>query len=90
MRRGAVHEQIAFFRISLVFDLQNAEETALLMNHPVFSFTRKRSITRGNEERCDSQAKADWRAGRMKLPLADNAEFIPLPPDAQQSAGAMS
>jgi redox-sensitive bicupin YhaK (pirin superfamily) len=36
------------------------------------------------------QAKADWRAGRMKLPLADNAEFIPLPPDADQSAGAMS
>jgi redox-sensitive bicupin YhaK (pirin superfamily) len=25
------------------------------------------------------QAKADWRAGRMKLPDADNAEFIPLP-----------
>ena len=36
------------------------------------------------------QAKADWRAGRMKLPVADNAEFIPLPPDAHQSAGAMS
>ncbi len=36
------------------------------------------------------QAKADWRAGRMKLPDADNAEFIPLPPDARQSAGAMS
>jgi redox-sensitive bicupin YhaK (pirin superfamily) len=27
------------------------------------------------------QAKADWRAGRMKLPDLDNAEFIPLPPD---------
>jgi redox-sensitive bicupin YhaK (pirin superfamily) len=27
------------------------------------------------------QAKADWRAGRMKLPDADNKEFIPLPPD---------
>ncbi|MFO1026967.1 MAG: pirin family protein [Acetobacteraceae bacterium] len=27
------------------------------------------------------QAKADWRAGRMKLPDADNAEFIPLPGD---------
>jgi len=26
-------------------------------------------------------AKADWRAGRMKLPDLDNAEFIPLPPD---------
>jgi redox-sensitive bicupin YhaK (pirin superfamily) len=25
------------------------------------------------------QAKADWRAGRMKLPDSDNAEFIPLP-----------
>lgn len=25
------------------------------------------------------QAKADWRAGRMKLPEHDNQEFIPLP-----------
>ncbi len=28
------------------------------------------------------QAKADWRAGRMKLPDLDNQEFIPLPGDA--------
>jgi redox-sensitive bicupin YhaK (pirin superfamily) len=28
-----------------------------------------------------AQAKADWRAGRMKLPDLDNAEFVPLPPD---------
>jgi redox-sensitive bicupin YhaK (pirin superfamily) len=28
------------------------------------------------------QAKADWRAGRMKLPDADDAEFIPLPEPA--------
>ncbi len=27
------------------------------------------------------QAKADWRAGRMKLPDLDSQEFIPLPPD---------
>jgi redox-sensitive bicupin YhaK (pirin superfamily) len=27
------------------------------------------------------QAKADWRAGRMKLPVHDDAEYIPLPPD---------
>lgn len=27
------------------------------------------------------QAAADWRAGRMKLPDADDAEFIPLPED---------
>ena len=25
------------------------------------------------------QAKSDWRAGRMKLPDADDQEFIPLP-----------
>jgi redox-sensitive bicupin YhaK (pirin superfamily) len=25
------------------------------------------------------QAKADWRAGRMKLPVGDDQEFIPLP-----------
>jgi redox-sensitive bicupin YhaK (pirin superfamily) len=36
------------------------------------------------------QAKADWRAGRMKLPDRDNKEFIPLPPDAHDSAPAMS
>jgi len=27
------------------------------------------------------QAKADWRAGRMKLPDLDDQEFIPLPPE---------
>ena len=33
-----------------------------------------------SRERID-QAKADWRAGRMKLPDLDHDEFIPLPPD---------
>ena len=28
-----------------------------------------------------AQAAADWKAGRMKLPDADNEEFIPLPED---------
>jgi redox-sensitive bicupin YhaK (pirin superfamily) len=37
-----------------------------------------------------AQAKADWRAGRMKLPDLDNAEFTPLPPDPLPAAGAMS
>ena len=36
------------------------------------------------------QAKADWRAGRMKLPDADHDEFIPLPPDPPPTAPAMS
>jgi redox-sensitive bicupin YhaK (pirin superfamily) len=37
-----------------------------------------------------NQAKADWRAGRMKLPDLDNGEFIPLPPDPPPTANPMS
>jgi hypothetical protein len=36
------------------------------------------------------QAKADWRAGRMKLPDADDQEFIPLPPDPPPGPEPMS
>ena len=36
------------------------------------------------------QAKADWRAGRMRLPDADRDEYIPLPPDPPPSAEPMS
>jgi redox-sensitive bicupin YhaK (pirin superfamily) len=37
-----------------------------------------------------AQAKADWRAGRMKLPDLDSSEFIPLPPDPAAPASPMS
>ena len=33
------------------------------------------------------QAKADWIAGRIKLPPNDNREFIPLPEDKSRPAG---
>jgi len=36
------------------------------------------------------QAKADWRAGRMKLPDLDHDEFIPLAPDPVPPASPMS
>lgn len=36
------------------------------------------------------QAKADWRAGRMKLPDLDDAEFIPLPADPAPPPNPMS
>ena len=36
------------------------------------------------------QAKADWRAGRMKLPDLDDQEFIPLPPEPGRPANPMS
>lgn len=36
------------------------------------------------------QAASDWKAGRMKLPDADDAEFIPLPDGPPPPAPAMS
>ena len=36
------------------------------------------------------QAKADWRAGRMKLPDADDQEFIPLPEATPRPPNPMS
>jgi len=36
------------------------------------------------------QAKADWRAGRMKLPDLDHDEFVPLPGDPGTPAPPMS
>lgn len=42
-----------------------------------------------SQERIE-QAKADWRAGRFKLPDLDNKEFIPLPPDPPRPAHPMS
>ena len=37
-----------------------------------------------------AQAKADWKAGRMKLPDGDNEEYTPLPPDPVAPLPAMS
>lgn len=37
-----------------------------------------------------AQAKADWRAGRMKLPDLDSGEFIPLPEDPAPPPNPMS
>jgi len=36
------------------------------------------------------QAKADWRAGRMKLPDGDDEEFIELPSEAKAQPNPMS
>jgi redox-sensitive bicupin YhaK (pirin superfamily) len=61
----------------------------LLGGEPVGERFIEWNFVSSSKERIE-QAKADWRAGRMKLPDADNAEYIPLPPDLHTSAGAMS
>lgn len=37
-----------------------------------------------------AQAASDWKAGRMKLPDADDAEFIPLPEEPKPPSSALS
>jgi redox-sensitive bicupin YhaK (pirin superfamily) len=52
----------------------------LLGGEPVGERCIEWNFVSSSRERIE-QAKADWRAGRMKLPDLDRDEFIPLPPD---------
>ena len=60
----------------------------LLGGEPVGERFIEWNFVSSSQERIE-QAKADWRAGRMKLPCLDNAEFVPLPPDPVHTAGTL-
>jgi redox-sensitive bicupin YhaK (pirin superfamily) len=58
-----------------------AEDSSIVMGlggEPVGERFVDWNFVSSSKERIE-QAKADWRAGRMKLPDLDNGEFIPLP-----------
>jgi redox-sensitive bicupin YhaK (pirin superfamily) len=61
----------------------------LLGGEPVGKRFIEWNFVSSSRERIE-QAKADWRAGRMKLPDRDNKEFIPLPPDPPPPPNPMS
>ncbi len=61
----------------------------LLAGEPVGERFVEWNFVSSSRERIE-QAKADWRAGRMKLPDADAAEYIPLPPNPSPPANPMS
>ncbi len=61
----------------------------LLGGEPVGPRFIEWNFVSSSKERIE-QAKADWRAGRMKLPDADDQEFIPLPGDPPPTANPMS
>ncbi|WP_300575585.1 pirin family protein [Phenylobacterium sp.] len=61
----------------------------LLGGEPVGERFIEWNFVSSSKERIE-QAKADWRAGRMKLPDADDGEFIPLPGDPPPEANPMS
>ena len=64
-----------------------ATEPTLLMvlgGEPVGERFIEWNFVSSSKERIE-QAKADWRAGRMKLPDLDNGEFIPRPGDPEHT-----
>lgn len=61
----------------------------LLGGEPVGPRFIEWNFVASSQERIE-QAKADWRAGRMKLPDADDKEFVPLPGDPPGPANPMS
>jgi redox-sensitive bicupin YhaK (pirin superfamily) len=59
----------------------SAQSTVMLLSgEPVGERYIEWNFVSSSKERIQ-QAKADWSAGRMKLPDLDNDEFIPLPPE---------
>jgi redox-sensitive bicupin YhaK (pirin superfamily) len=62
----------------VLFTAVTAAMVMLLGGEPVGPRFLEWNFVASSKDRLE-QAKADWRAGRMKLPDADDAEFIPLP-----------
>ncbi|HEY4264724.1 MAG TPA: pirin family protein [Micropepsaceae bacterium] len=68
---------------------RQAATIMLLGGEPVGERFVEWNFVSSSKARID-QAKQDWRAGRMKLPDADDKEFIPLPDDPPPPANPMS
>lgn len=65
---------------TIAFKALEASTVMLLGGEPIGERYVEWNFVSSSRERIE-QAKADWRAGRMKLPQADHDEFIPLPED---------
>lgn len=74
--------QMIVFAPSRPADLTAATSSTLMLlgGEPVGERFIEWNFVSSSRERIQ-QAKADWRAGRMKLPDLDHNEFIPLPDD---------
>jgi hypothetical protein len=65
---------------AVVFEARSPAIVMLLGGEPIGPRFVEWNFVSSSQARID-EAKADWRAGRMKLPDLDHDEFIPLPPD---------
>ncbi|MES2034618.1 MAG: pirin family protein [Pseudomonadota bacterium] len=66
---------------TITFTALEPSTVMLLGGEPVGERFIEWNFVSSSKDRLE-QAKADWRAGRMKLPDLDNGEFIPLPEPA--------
>jgi redox-sensitive bicupin YhaK (pirin superfamily) len=73
----------------VLFTAVTAATVMLLGGEPVGERFIEWNFVSSSKDRIE-QAKADWRAGRMKLPDLDDGEFIPLPADPPPPANPMS
>jgi redox-sensitive bicupin YhaK (pirin superfamily) len=81
-RTFAAGQMLVFAPGSPVLFTGTSTATVMLLGgEPVGERFIEWNFVSSSKDRID-QAKADWRAGRMKLPDSDNREFIPLPDEA--------
>jgi hypothetical protein len=73
----------------VVFEAKTPAVVMLLGGEPIGPRFIEWNFVASSQARID-QAKADWRAGRMKLPDVDHDEFIPLPPDPPPAPSPLS
>ena len=83
--------QMVVFRTGAASPLQatTAARVMLLGGEPLGERFIEWNFVSSSRERIE-QAKADWRAGRMKLPDLDDREFIPLPGEPAPPPNPMS
>ena len=86
---GSCHDEgtMLVFQPGKPAELQATCGPALLMllgGEPVGPRFIEWNFVSSSKERIE-QAKADWRAGRMKLPDLDHHEWIPLPGDPERT-----
>ena len=82
--------QMAVFKPgeTIVFEALEPSTVMLLGGEPVGPRFIEWNFVSSSKDRIE-QAKADWKAGRMKLPDLDDQEFTPLP-EPPPPAPAMS
>jgi redox-sensitive bicupin YhaK (pirin superfamily) len=82
---------MAVFRAGAQVRIKALEAThvMLLGGEPIGPRHIEWNFVSSSRERIE-QAKADWRAGRMKLPDLDHDEFIPLPEERAAPPNPMS